>query len=247
MSNLDKFVADYVNAFEADLVSFDRFQTGYMSNVNNRITDVMYSHVTPKNFVEKANSTLKETNSDLYKTVLTQKINIHLKKSLMSRLFHDLKELFSQGFEVVESDSNYLVLQRPATAFKNLEQHIEELYQEYVDAETDAQRKDYLELDKIDEYVTKCEEEEKAKAIKLKHNAMLEAVERINNEDTKADTIKRYLSALDTITTSDLRTELKLSKEDVSDVSLSNIFKLCGFEKKRTKAGNVWTTNNTSE
>lgn len=177
-TQLDKYVAEYINSFRADVITEETFTNNYMSNVENRKTEIVYSRNTPNNFVSKCNALKRDTGNKLYPNILTRHIEINLDAAMHSLLFKDLQQLFSEGFTVVESDSKRVVLKRPTTLFENLESDISSLYQEYKESETQAQRQAYLSISKVDEYVTTREQQALQAALDKKYQAIQEQVQK---------------------------------------------------------------------
>ena len=176
-TQLDKYVSEYINAFKADLISEDTFTQNYMSNVENRKTEIVYSRTNPDNFVSKCLTLTRDTGNKLYEDILTRHIEINLTAAMHSLLFKDLQQLFSEGFEVVESDTKRLALKRPESLFESLESDISAMYQEYVQSATLAQKADYLSIDKVDAYVTQKEQEALQAAIAKKQKLIQEQIE----------------------------------------------------------------------
>ncbi|MBH0093339.1 hypothetical protein [Pseudoalteromonas sp. SCQQ13] len=242
MSNLDKFVADYINNFESSVESYEQFKNGYISNIENRVTEVTYSRVTPENFVEKAAEQRIECTNPNYGEVLTHKIMITLKHALNNFLFVDLKTMFEQGYEIDEATSRYLQLKRPEALFKGLEEEIKAKYKVYADAEYTHQRNSYLEMAKIEKYVSMREAEAKALEIKAKQTALIDTVNKLTLSESSSveHAIDAMIADLETVTTAHIREKLNLTSEDISDKAISDVLKLSGFTKKRTSTGNVW-------
>lgn len=239
-TQLDKYVAEYINSFRADVITEETFTNNYMSNVENRKTEIVYSRNTPNNFVSKCNALKRDTGNKLYPNILTRHIEINLDAAMYSLLFKDLQQLFKKGFEVVESDSKRLILKRPATLFENLESDISSLYKTYAESTTQDQKADYLSVDKVTEYVDQCEREAKEQAIIEKQKTMQSLLERVNAEQDLKQRVEQYLSDKSETALNDIRTDLDLNKDNVSDLQLSDILKSNGYEKKRNSKGNFW-------
>jgi|GEM_PF-6534159 len=241
-TKLDTYVAQYINAFEADIMAFDKFKTNYNANVEHRVTEVMYTPASPENFVDKCNTQLHEVANEIYPLILAKKVAITLKHVMHHFFYNDLKTLFEQGYTVVSADPRRLILQRPDSLFKGADEAIQAMYDSYVTSETAKQKEAYLDLALIDEYVTQCEDEERKQALAAKQKALVDTVNKLTQADNSEveQSISKMVKTLDTVTTAAIREELSLTSDDITDRALSAVLKLAGFEKKRTNSGNVW-------
>ncbi|OUS73442.1 hypothetical protein B5G52_04135 [Pseudoalteromonas sp. A601] len=244
MSNFDKYVAEYINSFEANVKTYEAFKKDYLVYVDNKHTDVLYSNLRPEKFLVDCETFTVAPNNKNIGEVLTRYLSVPLQFVLYDHLFKDLEALFEKGFKVERSDSYRLVLVRPDTLFEGLEDTIKSLYEEYKAKTTLAQREEYMHVDKITAYVEQEEEKARLQAIESRRTALLNTAEKLTKDLDKEQRVIDYLTDIESTTTSDLREALELSKQDLSDAKLGDILKLHNFEKKRSNSGNVWKRSN---